>query len=337
MSALPQRRSLSPAARLRSVSVAARRERKRWSYVDLDPSLTATVLLAGSGRSGTTWLEEVIDRHHDHRVIFEPFRASEVPQLAGMPHGLYLRPDDPATRWRTPIEAILRGRVRNRWMDHQNHVHIARRRLVKEIRANTLLKWLVVQFPELRVVWLVRHPLAVAASAQKLRWRDQLDALLAQPDLVADHLQPLLPVIASAETPFERLVVQWCIENLVPFRALGPDDVQLVFYEELVDHPEAVATALLSAVGQEVDDEVLAAVHRPSKLAGPDSAIVRGTDLLGAGWRASVPPAEVDRAVELITAMGLGAVYGADPRPDVAAGRALLARPWPAPNTPRIA
>ena len=31
-----------------------------------------TVLLLGSARSGTTWIGEMIDRHHDHRIVFEP-------------------------------------------------------------------------------------------------------------------------------------------------------------------------------------------------------------------------------------------------------------------------
>lgn len=312
---------------LRGAGVRVRREVKRWSYIDRDPSLGSTTLLAGSGRSGTTWVGEIIDRHHDHRVIFEPFRASDVRQVDGMPHGLYLRPDDPAARWRSPIEAILRGQVRNRWADHQNHVVVVRRRLVKEIRANNLLAWLAARFPEVRLVWLVRHPCAVVASALKRGWRDHLDALLAQPDLVADHLVPLLPVIESATTRADRLVVQWCIENLVPFRTLAVGDAHLVFYEELVDRPYDVAAGLLDAIGQRADPALQAALGRPSKLAGADSAVVRGSDLL-TSWTTSLSNQEQARAVDLVDAMGLGAVYGRDPRPDIDAGRALLARPW---------
>jgi hypothetical protein len=316
-------------ARLRSALVTVRREAKRWGYVDRDPSLAATTLLAGSGRSGTTWVEEVIDRHHDHRVLFEPLRASEEPSIAGMPHGLYLRPDDPAPRWRQPVEDILRGRVRNRWTDHQNHVVVARRRLVKEIRANPLLPWLATRFPDVRLVWLVRHPLAVAASARSLGWDTHLDELLGQPDLVADHLEPLLPVLEAVDGPVERFVAQWCVENLVPFRMLAPDQVHLVFYEELVDRPVEVAADLLRAIGQVPDDAVRAAVERPSKLARAESAVVRGGDLLS-GWQRSLSADEISASVDLVAAMGLGDVYGPDLRPDADAGRALLAAPWPA-------
>lgn len=333
----PRVRDATPAARLRTALVAVRREAKRWAYVDRDPSLTATTLLVGSGRSGTTWVEEVIDRHHDHRVVFEPLRAPAAADgpLAGIPHGLYLRPGDPAPRWRPPIEAILRGRVRDRWADHQNHVLVAHRRLVKEIRANNLLAWLVDAFPELAVVWLVRHPCAVVTSATGLQWDDHVDALVGQADLVADHLEPLADVIGSASTRFDRLVVQWCIENLVPFRMLAPGDAHLVFYEELVERPYEVAAELLRSLGQEPDDALRAAVERPSKLATADSAVVRGADLVS-GWRSQLSARDAARAIELVAAMGLGDVYGDDPRPDAAAGRALLARPWtpPAARTP---
>ena len=327
MTGLPDEQATA-AARFRSALVTVRREAKRWGYVDRDPSLAATTLLAGSGRSGTTWVEEVIDRHHDHRVLFEPLRASQEPSIAGMPHGLYLRPDDPAPRWRRPVEDILRGRVRNRWTDHQNHVVVARRRLVKEIRANPLLPWLATQFPEVRLVWLVRHPLAVAASARSLGWATHLDELVRQPDLVADHLRPLLPVVEAVDGPIERFVAQWCIENLVPFRMLAPDRVHLVFYEELVDRPVEVAAELLRAIGQQPDDALRAAVERPSKLARAESAVVQGGDLLG-GWQRSLSPDEIRAGVEVVAAMGLGAVYGGDPRPDAGAGRALLASGWP--------
>ena len=318
---------MSARARLRPVLVEARRELKRWSYVDLDHSLGATTLLAGSGRSGTTWLGEILDRHHDHRVIFEPLRASLVPAVAHFAHSQYIRPGDDDPRWVDPVERILRGRLRNRWADHQNHVHVARRRLVKEIRANNLLKWVKVRFPEVRVVWIVRHPGAVAVSALALGWRHHLDDLLAQPDLVADHLEPLLPAIEAAHTPFERFVAQWCIETLVPFRMLGPSDACLVFYEELCLAPVAESTRVLAAVGQQVDAALAGALDRPSKLARDDSAVRRGEDLV-TGWTTHVDDADLRGAAALLDAFGLSEVYSTDPVPDGAAGRRLLARPW---------
>jgi len=321
---------VSAVARVRPALVEIRRELKRWAYVDLEPSLAATTVLAGSGRSGTTWLGEVIGRKHDHRLIFEPLRASRVPAVAHFVHSQYLRPDNTDPRWIEPVERILRGRMRNRWTDHQNHVIVARHRLVKMIRANNLLKWLCGTFGEVRVVWLVRHPCAVASSARTLGWKDHVSELLAQTDLVTDHLRPHLAVIDDAGTAFERLVVQWCIETIVPLRMLQPEDVCLTFYEDICVSPVTEATRVLEAIGHGPDGDLADAVYRPSKLARAESAVHQGDDLL-TGWTRYVTDAERGRAQELATAFGLGDVYGSDVRPDTEAGRRLLARPWTAP------
>ena len=84
----------STAQRARELGVAARWRLKSWAYVDLAHVHRATVALLGSARSGTTWVGEVIDRHHDHRVVFEPLRANHVPQAKAFANGQYLRRDD---------------------------------------------------------------------------------------------------------------------------------------------------------------------------------------------------------------------------------------------------
>ena len=131
----------------RRLGVAARWRFKSLAYVDLAPDHRATVALLGSARSGTTWVGEVIDRHHDHRVVFEPLRPNRVPVAKAFANGQYLRRADTDPRYLDPMRAILTGRVRNPWADHLNHVVVARRRLVKEIRANLLAPWLVERFP----------------------------------------------------------------------------------------------------------------------------------------------------------------------------------------------
>lgn len=319
---------MSRGARRRDPALTVmKQELQRWSYVDRERSPAATVVLAGSGRSGTTWLGEIIDRHHDHRVIFEPLKANAVPLARPFVHGHYLRPGDTDPRYREPIERILTGRIRNRWTDHQNHVRWTRRRLVKDVRANNLLPWLHDAFPEVPLVYLVRHPVAVAVSTRALGWRDQLDGMLAQPALVADHLEPARPLLRSLATPWERRIGQWCAENLVPLRMLGPGAACLVFYEDLCDHPQTTATRVLAHLGQVADAALDAALDRPSRLVRPHSAVTRQADPVES-WLDEVSPGELERAAEIVAACGLGDVWGTDPRPVTAAGYDRFACPW---------
>lgn len=303
----------------------AKREVQRRAYVDRHHSIADTVLLAGSGRSGTTWLGEIIDRHHDHRIIFEPFWPEAVSAAAPFTRGLYLRPGERDRRYVEPAREILSGRVRSRWADHQNHVRFVRRRLVKEVRVNNLLPWLQEVFPELRIVYLMRHPVAVAESQRRMGWKEHLARSLDQPALVKDHLAPALPLLRSLRTPWERFIGQWCTENLAPYHLLHARSACLVFYEDLCDHPRAAATRVLDHLGQEPDRELDQALHRPSRLVRADSAVLRNADPVDS-WRDTVTDTEVERAAEIVAACGLGEVYGLDPRPDIAAGRARFGR-----------
>jgi hypothetical protein len=65
---------------------------------------------------------------------------------------------------------VFTGEIRNRWIDRQNERIYSRYRLIKEIRINLALKWLHDNFPEVPILFLMRHPCAVVASRMELGW-----------------------------------------------------------------------------------------------------------------------------------------------------------------------
>ena len=314
-----------PGIRWREAARAAQWEARRWAYVDLGGGAENTVFIAGSGRSGTTWVEEVVDRHHDHRVMFEPFFPRQVPQLGAMVEGLYLRNDVADPRYVEPVARVLEGRLRNRWIDHLNRVRIARKRLIKEIRANCWLGWAARRWPHMPMVFVMRHPLAVATSSLGMGWSDGLDRVLAQPELVADHCAEHTDFLRALSDPLERAVARWCVENIVPMRTLGPTRATLLLYEDLVAEPQREAGRLLSAFGQLPDDALTSALARPSHLSAGGSAATTGASPVTA-WRERLDPSQRARAVRVIERLGFGDVYGDDPWPDSAAAHAKWAR-----------
>jgi hypothetical protein len=291
-----------------------------------------TVMLVGSARSGTTWLAELIDRHHDHRLIFEPLRPDTVPQMSVFSDGQYLRPGADAPPQRRAMSDLLNGRIRNPWSDHLNRVVVPRRRLVKEIRGNLLVPWILEQFPGTPVVLIVRHPLAVAMSRRSLGWKEHLGTSLVQPDLVADHLTGVADELGSLTDPLQRQVAQWSIENLVPLRMTTPEQLCVVSYEELILEPAAAAERVLGHLGQASDGELAAALSRPSRLSRSDSAVSTGSDLL-ASFRRHLEPGDAERAQAVLELMGLDQVYpaGRDDA-DVDALAALHSRPFEPPE-----
>jgi hypothetical protein len=226
-----------------------------------------TIIVAGSGRSGTTWLGNVI-AGDDLRIIFEPFDERRVPELAGLGLRPYFRQNEPYTQWRKPVSKILAGEVRNEWTDQDLHrfdkVKEPKGVVIKDIRANGMLAWLSRNYP-CRVLYLLRHPCAVIASRMKLRWETHLDVFLDQPELMQDHLAPYADAILGAETEAQKHAVMWCVENLIPLRQLADSNWIFCTYEKLCAEPRKETERILRDFGLDLTGARLEALNEHSR------------------------------------------------------------------------
>ena len=295
----------------------------RSTFVDLNPDPAVTIFLAGTGRSGSSWVANILNYRNDYRYMFEPFYGSRVPECRAFQYRQYLRPADDSRTYLDAARAIVTGKIRNRWIDQFNRRPVSRRRIIKDIRANLLLKWLKSKFPAMPLVIVMRNPCADAASRLALGWRSHLEELLAQPDLVEDHLAPFLSVIRAASTDFERHVVLWCIENYVPLKQFAAADVHLAFYENFCTQPETEIGLLFGFIGRTFDAEALAQAREPTALSREESAIVRGGSLIDS-WRETVSDEQRHRALEIVAAFGLEPIYGNGSLPSRVSARALF-------------
>jgi hypothetical protein len=289
-------------------------------YVDLgkgDPR--DAVFLAGSGRSGTTWLSEVINFEGGYRYVFEPFNPARVGAFGHFASKQYLRPDDAREAFLGPARLALSGALRDPWTDRFNTKFVARRRLIKDIRANLLLGWMRTNFAGMPIVLLLRHPCAVVTSRLALGWRDNLDETMAQKDLVEDHLLPMEREIRAARDDFERHLFLWCIDNYVPLRQFAPGEIYLAFYEKLLENPEEGLRSLFTFLGEDMDDRVYDKLGRPSPLSRRD-APAPSVD----GWRAHIGPHQLERTLEILALFGLDRLYGEGPMPEPSGAYSLM-------------
>jgi hypothetical protein len=277
-----------------------------------------SVFLAGSGRSGTTWVSEIINYRNGYRFIFEPFHPGKVRICKDFKRKQYLRPDDRREEYLGPAGTILTGRLRNFWTDRFNKKFVARRRLIKDIRANLILGWMRANFPGMPMILLLRHPCAVVASRLALGWRDNLSETMEQGELVEDFLLPMEARIRAARDGFERHVFLWCIENYVPLRQFGPGEIHLAFYENFLACPEDEVQRLFAFLSEGFDARVFRTLRRPSPLR------LRGEDLSVDAWRRSVRGSQLERAVEILALFGLDRVYGERVMPDPSGAHALM-------------
>ncbi len=272
------------------------------------------VFVAGSARSGTTWLQQTINFKHDHRVVFEPFWTKRVREWEKFRDWQYLRVTDDNPRAYEIAGRILGGTVHNDWVDQFSRQSSYPKTLIKDIRANLLLYWLHARFPQLRIVFIIRHPYSVVTSQLRLGWRMRPKELLKQEELVRDYLGPLKNEIGSCVDDFECNVYWWCIENSIPLRQFSADEIHVVYYEKLLSDPEGESRRLFNFLEYEFEDKVLHQLKQPSRLSVADSAITTGADPV-VGWLRHANKQQVSRMNRILRLFELDKIYSDEPMP----------------------
>ncbi len=309
-----RRRSWSPA---RIIELGSTVASPQIAFVDTHAAPEETFVIAGSGRSGTTWIAELCNPG-DRRVIWEPFNTlySPLPARAGFHWGERVDPDESAPTLARAFARVLDGRVRSRWTDHRNTLRFATRRMVKTVATTNLLPWLHVRFPAVRVIYVVRHPFAFAASHRALDW-PLMDQVHLQLVGGADAVIAALPrpvrgraraVDLAPADPFERYVVRWCLENATQLHTPVPG-VLPVRYERLVLDTRPELDRIGEHLGIGFGDDVVRRAQVPSatdfRNSAGTAAATGSKDALVAGWSTSVDRAHRDAGRRILDAFGL--------------------------------
>ncbi len=273
------------------------------------PDPASTIVVAGSGRSGTTWLSNLIAAAPGMQAIFEPLHP-HLPQARRLPLPLYLRPDQEDEGVHAFFQAVLAGRVRNWWTDYERQHLFAWRWVVKLIRANLMLGWLDQHFA-CPIVLIVRHPCAVVNSRLSRGWLTPTDRLLRHPSLLEDHLAPYVSLIRSAQGDLEKHAVLWAVETLVAWRQLEGRDWIVLSYERLRARPWEGVQTLYQRLGLAFN-------------AGVERRLARHIDLGSRAylrWQEELSGADQERILRIVRGFGIdlydGSLY---PRGDLENG-----------------
>jgi hypothetical protein len=281
-------------------------------YRDLSDS-PATTFLLSSGRSGSTWLGAMLHSLPATRMIFEPFHARRgIPSLADYRYS-YLPPASSNTGVEADLRAMLARSTWNAWVEQFNPLNrlVYRRRLVKEVRINLLLPWLLEVFGDCRFVLLLRHPAAVVLSQVTGGWMLSPDRLLQQPGLQDLAWPQALRDLDISDDPFEQNLVFWAIENRVALDAARQADIPILFYEELCMQPEMQISRLESYLGADIP---AAALEGSSRASWSSSEDVSGYSLEQkiAAWQSRISPSQLTVMLRVLEAAGLDSVYNDD-------------------------
>jgi sulfotransferase family protein len=280
-------------------------------YVNPDPDLHRTILVAGTARSGTTWLSDLIASQIPSRILFEPFNPSLVPEYQRFQYFQYMRPGTENPEFYTFAQKVFTGEIRNRWIDRQNERIISKFRLVKEIRANLALKWLRDSFPGIPILFIIRHPCAVVLSRMELDWATDRDIepFLSQPELIEDHLVPYVDLIRGATSSEEKHAVIWSVSNLVPLKQLTSNEWKVVYYESLCTNPEGELSGIFEALGHPLTRRPVQRLAQPSQTSRPANAVATGPARIGS-WKSKLSGSQIQSVLRVVRAFGLDHLYG---------------------------
>lgn len=295
--------------------------------IELNSDYRNTVLLAGMGRSGSTWVGDIINYDNSYREIFEPFYPDRVPLAKPFYFPRYILPSDKSIELLKAAGAILSGRVRNDWTDEGNKKKLVNKRLIKDIRINLYLRWIYENFKGIPTILLLRHPCAVIPSWIKAGFGDgskSQERILAQPELIRDFLSPFCDQFSRVTDSFERLVYLWCIYYYVPLKQFKHGEICVTFYENIYLKPEEELTRIFSFIGRKYDSKVLNLLTKPSRTTVARAEVKAANGNIINGWRKYVTSEQVERANNIMRIFGLDNLYNSDSIPNEEAVKALM-------------
>ena len=299
--------------------------------------LPKNLIIAGSGRSGTTWVQDVLAEANGLRTVFEPLHPLGVSRARGLAYR-YVPADDEAPELRRFFDDLLGGHLRGLWPDYRirpdrfnplNHgvrevVWNARKLIrhrrqyrdqrarpfavIKMIRANLMLPWIASHY-EVPILLVVRHPCAVIASRLKIGGGDW-DAHRALGHYLGDRrLAEVVyghygvDITRTDRGPEATLAMVWCIENMLPLAWADEYGFVVISYEGLLADPETQWRRVVQALGLSLlpPENILKA---PSQQVAPD---LRNREIgvsNTAKWRNELDGEQLERIAGVLNEFG---------------------------------
>jgi hypothetical protein len=317
-------------------------------------SHTPTVV-AGFGRSGTTWVQDVLAESNSLRPIFEPLHPKLIRGAGNFAHRYFdathkndelyqllhqffyeeffsLWSDYRIVKRRlcpTPRDLTswhqLKGTLRY-IVDSKDNIarfHPQRRnqqRIIKFVRANMMLSWLHENF-HARMVFVVRHPAPVVISQMMSpsSWNlnERFDIYRNDQRLLSVLDKQAKELLFRPLEPFEALTLSWCIENGIGLAQARQKGIHTVFYEYLLEDSEPAWKTIVSSLELSVvPDQSL--IGRPSQQAWGEKAANARLVRQYDAWIKQIDKATASKMQRILDATGMTIYSLNDPLPTAA-------------------
>jgi hypothetical protein len=292
-------------------------------YLSFRKGTYRDIFLVASRRSGSTHLARILSCDRGLRFIDQPFDLFKPHTQAGRIKAAYL-PSMPISQFitlsdgqgvlvRKYISSILEGGLKplggiERW----GFPFLANRTVLKICNASPLIDWFNDQF-DISIVYLLRHPIPQALSVVRNRWGITAEAYIKDEFFSNSYLDEdqskLSHRVMSRGTYFEKAILNWCLENIVPLK-YRRSEVLIITYEDLVLNPIPTTKLLSQQLGLKNIRGMLKMVRIPSQPAfskeETKAAIREGKrEFLVGRWGEQVSGKQLDDARRILETFGV--------------------------------
>lgn len=282
-----------------------------------------TLAVAGTPRSGTTWLMEALSRIPEYKYLFEPINPIWFLDIRGI--GFSSRKYVPIdTEWPEGYEYLKKTFTGQAFslipplqfkIEPMMHRIFADKLIVKFVRINRLLPWIAKRFQLRGIIFIIRHPCAVIASQiktgfygyfsetppyqQTVPTLKQVIDDASKIDIIDDSIVRKLKKIDTNE---EMLAALWCLDNYIPINSSKPYPWTTVFYEKLVMDEKNEISRIFKNIGEEkVPDAVIKNLRTPSMVTlGSDKELISNADRQLSKWKKTLTKKQIERILKIV-------------------------------------
>lgn len=294
-----------------------------------------SVVILGFGRSGTTWISDILSKVTGRLILFEPLHPAASGLGRAFTYGRGVSPvgGDSLVSY---LDDVLGKRVRKNWL-LRNHLPVGLDEVsddfvdavwrecevvgLKEIRSNFMIPWLARSL-DVRIVFVMRHPLAVMASLKKrVRFFDEfgwdahvemfVERVFSNEAYASTGVLGGRARFVGARTRIEQCACMWAATHAVALADLARLGLPVFHYESFYESPYATTRALLRYLGLSGRSIHPSHLFVPSITThktlhglreGEDRIAREGASLF---WDGVLTAEEVDSTMEIVRAFGL--------------------------------
>lgn len=297
-------------------------------YICIVRPIGRPIFIFSTRRSGSTLLMNALHSQTGIDYIDEPLNLWRLhPYFQRLPHppfGYFISLSFDEEKLYTYIRDLLSGKIRFRHRYNllgAGRTFLVRRFVMKNINATPLIDWFGTRF-EADIVYLVRHPGAVAESLVRRGWHSVAEYYLNDEAYCNSYLNPRQRLLAyqvlERGSFFQKCVLEWCLDNLHPLKVLSEQPWLTLSYEELILRPDNMARLLCERLILPDPERISRALRTPSRTTSPDSrkdVQDEGPQSLVTRWLERVTQEDIEGMNELLTAFGIDIYKADDPYP----------------------